>query len=361
MYVMLFEDYQSVIIFDKKKNDTDINQSLFNQQYLNRSFFKLNIISFVLHVLIFSILYLYKDEILNFPMLSIFVIGFVMLIYRSWRQVLYLNCYGQDLLVYRGDRLIGFAVVQNIITSVLFGMLFITIYFLSLVLFSQVYFIVIFTLIGFVYFFSFSELSSVSLSLGTGIIINRKSFFKNINSYRDLFGSNLYLLSLVKLMYLSSIIFLILFDLHPVYMLIVTILYLPLNIRNEKVHSSSLFMKIRGKIRILSPTQLPRISTDSLIRKSTTIPSIISPSSNQLSSNTKTGKIRSYTDSLSKPSLTTNLTPYAVNSINRIVDSIKQEEYQLNDASTSCRSCGALSDTELCANCDFSVKFDIQF
>ncbi|MHA2251716.1 MAG: hypothetical protein ACXAD7_15235 [Candidatus Kariarchaeaceae archaeon] len=235
-------------------------------------------------------------------------------------------------LVHRSMKIKQFAILQ-----VLLAYLFITaivftigtvVFYITEIDFSATFWVFLFLLLIFIYVKLAPDIGLVSLSLGLSVFSNWggiKNVFHNFNQLTSIHGKYSNQIAIFRLMFWSLTAILIsqgIIWLYP----ICTLVFLHFVMKYEKANASSLLLNIRGIVQANSPVLLPMDQNGFIENEATVLP----PRMNKTASPLNRDMHKSY--SSSKRSVlrnSGNSTPFVARTINRIVDSIKDEEYPL--------------------------------
>lgn len=254
-------------------------------------------------------------------------------------------------------------------------------------------YIIIAIYISIIYTYTISDIVTISNGLGMSIISNTSSLSKIKQNYYDfvkLRNSKSLKLSVFRIFAWTSFYYLILNSSQYYFFLLSGLLYIAITNDMEKSNASSLMMNIRGKIQELTPAPIPtklllvEIDDDSQIKKtgsvfrdytSPNVPENIFDSSANLQSNFSLADRMSSDITFQKPvtnSLPDNfielqdsesLRPYASRTINKIIESVKDDGIQYpNRGRRECLNCHSMitSESNFCHNCGESINlFDM--
>lgn len=286
----------------------------------------------------------------------VLVFLFARMLVQSASGVVLLNKFGPDMKL-SSNRLYFFSLSQILISHTIFAFFSGITYFIVRNIPISSPFTYLESWMGisiFLYIFLFTDIQIVSLGFGTGIINQSsglKSMMSNFITLSRIKGKVSTQLAILRLGTWFCLYYLLEHQ-YWYFLVPVILLLLVYTIRWERINASSIFMEIRGMILSAKPAILPSKILNGNGEEEVTPNSIIFPqlSANKLNRN----KLLKRNSKVKKKSRIGNLQPLAVKSINRIAESIKQEENMGSSHLIDiCQSCNmeVLKTTNYCSYC----------
>lgn len=219
----------------------------------------------------------------------------------------------------------------------------------------------------------FADLVMISQGFGMGVVaLNRgvAGFIENFKRSNDLSNSYTTKAAIIRLIFVVVLVYVRIYGIHPAYLIILSIVLIPILHTIEIKNASTLFMRIRGEISELIPGSIPDdIFLEDDAPYPLAIPQKIKFSGHRsLFKNNPASIIAGYSSkaaALDSPSLAykkerreatsipDDISPYAARTLKRIINKVKNEGPLQRRGMNYCGACGSqiIGGGKFCSTC----------
>ncbi len=328
---------------------------------------KLGFLYFIYSICVFISFYIIFNQLQNYYFHLLILIPSVSIFITSLKNELLIRKFAPDL-IHDSMKITKFSFLQVVLSNIIGGFVllftYFMIYYVNEFQISPPYFIFLIILFLVIYTKLVNDLAIASLGLGISLLPSWGGIshtIRNIQETSSIKGKFSTRLAILRLVFWQITVIVILMQEYWLFVIQMVFL-INISMKWEKNNASSLFMQVRSKVHNSAPVLLPYLSQTEELKKQVEPHleknNMLDKKNNQYHRNSTFNN--SLRDPIRQRNNLNNLVPVAVKTINRIADSIKDEESFLpSNLSFYCRICNLKADQSgsYCQQCGNPVEF----